>query len=333
VRRHIPWIVTALALFGLVLPSAQTVISNNAADMANHIVMVADSPTPRTVTNLFTFNRGGTLAPFAVGNAGAVTVTNLDADLLDGLNSTRFVWAVVSTTSTGTQNDFAPGIASGQPTLIRANNASDLTVTGLSGGVDGQIVCWASIGAGNVILTHQTAGSSAANRFINYATCASPCGTPLAAGVGTACQQYDGTTARWRLTHHNQGQPITPTYNGANYTATSGTWTVDAGDVTTESYFLAGRMLTVTFYLVTTSTSATPVTLQINNGAWGGFTAAKAALNAIDLSDNGGGNIGGFANITAGLTLIGNTEFAASSPFAVAANTTNVLGQLTFEIQ
>ena len=82
-KRGLFWTLALLVGVWSLLPaSAQTVISNNAADMANHIVMVADSATPRTVTNLFTFDRGAAV-PFAVG-ASSLKVTNLDADKLDG---------------------------------------------------------------------------------------------------------------------------------------------------------------------------------------------------------------------------------------------------------
>lgn len=115
-RRHLPWIVALVAAVGLVLPPsiAQTVISNNAADMSNHIVMVADSTTPRTVTNAFTytglqtFNRGAA-APFAV-NGTATKVTTLDVDKLDGQDWT------------------SPTIAA--PTVTGTLTAADITFTG-----------------------------------------------------------------------------------------------------------------------------------------------------------------------------------------------------------
>lgn len=88
--RKVLWGFALLTLLWMLIPvSAQTVISNNAADMASHIVMVADSSIPRTVTNLFTFDRGAS-APFAVG-ASSTKVTNLDADKLDGNDSTAFL--------------------------------------------------------------------------------------------------------------------------------------------------------------------------------------------------------------------------------------------------
>lgn len=80
------WTLVGLLLLAIGLsPTAQTTLANNAADLAGKIVMVADSTTARTVTNLFTFNRSPS-APFAVA-ASSGKVTNLDADLLDGVEA------------------------------------------------------------------------------------------------------------------------------------------------------------------------------------------------------------------------------------------------------
>jgi hypothetical protein len=73
--------------FGIVVaiamsPTAQTTIANNAAEMSGRIVMLADGTIARTITNLFTFNRGAS-APFAV-QSGAAKVSNLNADQVDG---------------------------------------------------------------------------------------------------------------------------------------------------------------------------------------------------------------------------------------------------------
>lgn len=76
-----PWALVAVLAWSL-YPTAQTTIANNAAEMANKIVMLADGTVGRTVTNLFTFSRS-TSAPFAV-NSGAAKVTNLNADQVDG---------------------------------------------------------------------------------------------------------------------------------------------------------------------------------------------------------------------------------------------------------
>ncbi len=174
--------------------------------------------------------------------------------------------AVVQTsTSTGTQNDFA--VTDARHLILRLNNASLLTITGFTAGANGDIIDVVSVGAGNVEFSPQT-GSTAANQLINFATVGN---TPLKAGFGTARYIYDGTTARWRLVKHEQGGWITPTFSAGDYTGTDGgSWTVDAGDVQECKYWLQGRILTVSLRVVTTSVGGTPGALR--RAIPGGFT-------------------------------------------------------------
>jgi hypothetical protein len=102
----------------------------------------------------------------------------------------------VSTTGTINDLDFQ------SCAVIRMTNATLATLTGLKAGYPGQMVTIVATGAGQVNLSHQNAGSAAANRLINAVTSAV---TSLAAGVGAATYTYDDTTARWRL--------VDPLYN------------------------------------------------------------------------------------------------------------------------
>jgi hypothetical protein len=230
-----------------------------------------------------------------------------------------------TTTLTGTQNDFVLTTPA-NVLVLRCNNATDLTFTGFVAGTDGQILIIESVGAGNVFVKHQNAGSAAANRAINFATSGD---TPGAAGVGTFVFVYNGTAARWRLAQHEQGAWITPTYAGANYTAQTGTWTVDSADVTTQAYYLKGRTLTVAFNFVTTSVSATPTSLNILNPAWGGFTSAKAIIGAQVYSDNSAAFAMGYV-ATLGTVLTVNK---ITGTWAIATNTTSANGQIALEVQ
>jgi hypothetical protein len=132
--------------------------------------------------------------------------------------------------------------------VLRCNNATALTITGFSAGYDGQRIFVQSIGAGQVDLSHQAAGSTAANRLINYATVAN---SSLAAGVGVAEYVYDATTARWRLVAFQQGAWIayTPTFKGSTSNPTIGNATLSG------RYMLVGRMVTFDIYFVYGSTT------------------------------------------------------------------------------
>jgi hypothetical protein len=258
------------------------------------------------------------------GALGSGTANN--TTFLRGDQTWAKAWTVVTSTSVGTLNDFAPGLVGN--TVVRMNNATLATITGFAGGFDGQRVIVQSVGAGQVDEAHQNASSLAQDRFINFATSGN---TSEAAGVGVVEYLYDGTATRWRLVAHEQGAWITPTYSGAFYTASSGTWTVDAGDVQTQAYYLKGRSLTVVWFLSTTSTSATPASLFIANGAWGGFTTSKTTLATYVYNDNAGGNTVGFTQVSAAGTTVPMSKLSGS--FSVSTNNTNVFGEIVFEVQ
>lgn len=136
---------------------------------------------------------------------------------------------VQTTTSTGTQNDFA--LTAGC-TLLRCNNATLLTLTGFAAGADGQRVQIVSVGAGQVNVTDQAAGSTAANRVItgNSATHA------YEAGKGTLAIEYDVTTARWRIVSEKTMRFRCSAYKSvtqslANNTTTAVTYDTDTVDI------------------------------------------------------------------------------------------------------
>lgn len=159
----------------------------------------------------------------------------------------------ITSTSTGNIDDFDFGNAN----LIRMNNATLATIRGLKAGTPGQVVTIVSIGAGEVDTAHQDANSAASNRMINVATSAV---TPLAAGVGRASYQYDGTTNRWRLIFHDQGAAIAYTVTWSNQTTAPA---VGNGTLV-GSYILKGRLVDCFIQL----TAGTTTTLG-TGGLWG----------------------------------------------------------------
>lgn len=231
---------------------------------------------------------------------------------------------VQTTTSVGAQNNFA---LTAKCAVLRCNNATLLTLSGLAAGVDGQRIEIVSIGAGQVDLTNQDTASTAANRLINGVT-----GTrSLAPGVGWAVVVYDTTTARWRVTAHEQGAWITPTFAAGNFTAGgSQTWTVEAGDVTSFAYLLKGRTLTVMWWIVTTSVGGTAHgTLFI--AIPGGLTALKNSLHPITVVDAGGTTTVSYCTILASATTIGLWR-PGNVVWSAATNTTSAYGTVTFEV-
>lgn len=231
----------------------------------------------------------------------------------------------ISDTSTGTQTNWAIGLSGN--TFVQWSGASDVTVTGFSGGVTGQIIVFFNTGSKIAYFAHDTTSTSGAggNRLFNIATSAN---TPVAAG-GHASFMYNGTF--WVMTDHDQGIWITPTFDAAHFTSSAGSWTVASGDVSTMAYRLTGRTLSVSFYILTTSVSGTPDYLKITNSQWGGFTSTRLNITPIVANSAGAGDQAGSAQTAASGTYIElyRTPFAT---WANATDTTFVGGQTEFEV-
>lgn len=211
--------------------------------------------------------------------------------------------------------------------LLRMNNASLATIRGFAAGFPGQLVTVVSIGAGQVDLAHQNAGSAAANRLVNFVTVGS---TPLAAGAGSAVYQYDVTSARWRLVSHEQGAWIAVAYNSSNFSASAGVWTVDSGDQVTYAYMLVGKQLIFAFYIQATELSASAYLMLAIPG---GFVAAKATRATIQVFDNNVPAVG-VALVGVASTTVDVCATIGSGNFSVTAGpATYLIGQIPFEVQ
>jgi hypothetical protein len=256
----------------------------------------------------------GTL-PIANGGTGQTT-----AGPAQGALNAEF-----TTTTTGNIDDLNFSNAS----IIRMNNATLSTIRGLLAGTAGQRVTIVSIGAGQVDLSHQdTNDATAANRLLNMATGSK---SSLAAGIGSATYQYDSTTARWRLVLFNQGDWITPAYSAGDFTAIGAmTWTVEAGDVTSYTYWLKDRILTVNWFLETTSVGGT-----LNDRFYlkvpGGFTVAKSTLGPIISSNAGAGNVVGFCQALVSTTVIEILRLPVAN-WSAATDSTTTFGTVLFSV-
>ncbi len=304
-------------------------VSNTTSNLSGKTIVIADATV--SVTGAWTFNRSPS-APFAV-QAGSAAVANLDADKLDGLEATAFgkIPVVLTSTSTGAQNNWAPGTLSTSITLIEWNGASDAAVTGLDTGVAGYEVTIKNVTAAKIItFAHASGSSDADNQFTNMATSAV---TPVAPG-GWVRYQHNGTT--WKMTGHDQGAWITPTFDAAHFTGNASmTWTVASGDVTLMRYHLSGKKLTVAFSINTTTVGGTPnTTLQIASGQLGSFTAVSSQVTAPIMALDNGALIAGvpavFTAAASGtLSLVVNLSTPA---WTASTDATYVRGEITFEV-
>jgi hypothetical protein len=230
------------------------------------------------------------------------------------------------TTATGTQNDFAllPGVS-----VLVCNNASALTITGMTAGLPNQVLYVYSANA-QVDFAHASGSSAAANRLTNFATSGT---TSLAGASGSAVYVYDLSSTRWKLFQHVQGDYIDVAYSAGNFTTTGGsgtTWTVDSGDQKTYSYYLSGRNLTVVVYLDTTSISSSSA-IQLFVAIPNSFTANRLTqVNSIAF-DNGAATTAYNRVFSVGSTTIeiGRLDLAA---WANSTNNTYVRVEITFPV-
>lgn len=100
--------------------------------------------------------------------------------------------APISPTSlSADQNDYNPGVGM----FYRLTSSLAVNITGMSiSQVDGQVCEIWNVGSNNIVLKHQSASSTAANRFI----CTGGADITLAADE-VALLRYDSTTSRWRV--------------------------------------------------------------------------------------------------------------------------------------
>lgn len=104
--------------------------------------------------------------------------------------------------------------------FIRASTDASRNVTGLANGRDGKIAIIANVGANDLVLQHQNAGSVAANRFLMVE------GEDITLTPDDeALLIYDDTTSRWRV------KRLAATSDFQRFTS-SGTWTKRAGVTT-----------------------------------------------------------------------------------------------------
>lgn len=274
-----------------------------------------------------------------------VTASMLNTHVRDNLNELRgpvtgtaaitvgdFRGTEESITTTGTVHNLALGA---NTTVLRCNNASLLTITGITGGTAGRVVVIRAVSAvGRVELAHENVNSTAANRLANLATSAA---TPLApAGAltngGYAIYVYDGAQSRWNLIGHEQGAWIQPTFAAGDYTADGAmTWTVEAGDRTTQAYKLSGRQLTLIWGIATSTVGGTLSTqLLLGSNLLAGFTVTKYVANPIRAIDNSVETIG-FADAVSGTSQV-RLFRAGATNWAAATNTTGVHGLLTCDV-
>jgi hypothetical protein len=248
-------------------------------------------------------------------------------DGIDGFPGCCDPTLIASVTSTGTVNDLAIGRAR----YVYLDNATDVTITGIAGGKDGDIVTFISRGAGHAFFTPQDAGSAAGNRLINWVTVGF---TPICAAVGTVTYAYDGSVSRWKIQRHNQGDFISIPFASCTYDSNTGAfWTVTAPDVISQKYYLLGKTM---FVHVTINPSVTlagvGTRLRINFSAYATWSWLNTTRNYARVVDAAAAQAG-MITLAAATNLIQFSHDTADTAWAVGAGRVidgaTVMGMLT----
>jgi hypothetical protein len=150
------------------------------ADLATWVYTIPAAGTVVTVTST-----GGQVQTVTGGTATAYTPVQTTGQVVFGS-------AISPPALAADQNDYAPtGLATASGLRLSASGAAR-TITGLTGGVQGRLLLVHNIGALDLTLADEGAGSVAANRFaLNIAVTLKTDQSSLL--------QYDGTSSRWRL--------------------------------------------------------------------------------------------------------------------------------------
>jgi hypothetical protein len=222
---------------------------------------------------------------------------------------------------TGTVNDWNPAGLTAAPSVIYWNGAGPLTITGIKGGVDGQMVTIrnrAAVDSAIISIPYFHTGSIPANRIITFATSAA---TPIAR-EGSMTLAYVAAAGFWVVISHEQGAWITPPFSAANF---FGGLVVEAGDVALCRYRLSGRTVSFVWNFASCGITGSPTYAYVAKGAWGGFSQAMLDASGShvygDVAESGrigpvvsGLNLGGnIALVRNGYLAWTNTATAMSS--------------------
>lgn len=223
--------------------------------------------------------------PAARGGTGLTAVGSAGKKLQSNGSLLAYVSDLTLETSalTGAQNDFD---LDAHWTYLRCTGAAPVftgfTCVGLTP-VSGDVVILECLGT-TLKVSNQT-GSTAANQIITESAAGQIVGLN-----GKILCVYDGTTSRWRASVMTPGAWITETFAAGNYTSSSGTWTVAAGDEKVRRFQQRGTALSLILSVETSTVSGGQSFLQM--ALPGSFTAASTnatSLGAVMASRDAGG--------------------------------------------
>lgn len=259
------------------------------------------------------------------GNGISTLVTNALVDPAAAIAASKLaagsgIVTVLLSSVAVNQNDWSPGIVGN--TVIEWSGASNITITGLSGGVVGQRVSIKNLSSKVISLPHHSGSSISANQFHNSITS----GPTWVAPGGNISYTYDSSF--WVLETHQQGAWITYAFNAGDFTASGGgTWIVGSQTIL---YRLDGNTLSVKFSATSSNITGSP-----GNLIWalpGGLThIGNAAYMMTRISDAGSSPSTGMC-IGSGTGLNFFSSLPGGGWTNTAGNNTSTEGNVTLAI-
>lgn len=138
-----------------------------------------------------------------------------------------------------------------------------------------------------------------------------------------------------RLTYNVGLTWVKVPFAAGNFTASSGNWTVDSSDQVELSYALVGNTMILSFTIIDTDVSATPLTLRIRIP--GGYRARAGNIqNFCRVSDAGGAYAVGVVAADGSVSdqvLIYKDVTTTANYTSTSGDNTDVIGQIAFEVE
>lgn len=237
--------------------------------------------------------------------------------------------ATITNADTGTLHNWAPTGLVGKSTVIYWTGAAPATISGIAGGVDGQILTIRNrSGNGSAIsFPFHSAASNVGNRLLTLTT-SGP--TPVCYEGYITLAYIAGAVSAWVVIGHEQGAWIAPSFLASAFSGYGGmTWTVESSDVWTCAYLLEGRTLHVSWFINNTVIGGTLTNvLYIANTMWGGYAPTRYHASALARAHVGATAYLAHAFVDTGSAIVLQRQDAA----AWTAGTAHLHGSIRFDV-
>ena len=206
---------------------------------------------------------------------------------------------------------FASAVAAGMPTIVRSTRS--LAVTCGEDGSSGSFTATGWAGSNTCTLTVSAGVVSSAGVTATTGVQSGPVGY-LERSRSTALGDWDDVT-----------------YAAGNFTASSGSWTVDSGDQSLYHYTLVGTTMILAWSIANTDVSAGSV---LRLAIPGGFTAAATMRGLHHATDAGGAEVVATCRAVSGQAYIElyPTIGTGGTWTITAGDNTTTVGSITFEV-